>query len=119
MVSPASGITTRSITITTTWALLWLPWTDEVEFDSPQSFGTALITFSPDRKVDGRNIWVGKGSHGVHVEVATDEADIQIRQDEIDEDVHSRHLPVRLGIDLTQPVTRARIVMTIQPATDE
>jgi len=92
---------------------------DEVEFDTPQPFGTALITFSPDRKVDGRNIWVGKGSHGVHVEVAADEADIEIRQDEINEDVHSRHLPVRLGIDLTQPVTRARIVMTIRPAAEE
>lgn len=93
--------------------------TDEVEFDTPQSFGTALITFSPDRKVEGRDIWVGEGSHRVHVEVATDEADVAIRQDEIDEDVHNRHLPVRLGIDLTQPVTRARIVMTIRPATKE
>lgn len=93
--------------------------TDEVEFDTPQSFGTALITFLPDRKVDGRSIWIGKGDQRVHVEVAADEADVEIRQDEIDEDVHSRHQPVRLGIDLTQPVTRARIVVAIRPATKE
>jgi len=93
--------------------------TDEVEFEAPRSFGTALITFSPDRKVDERNIWIGAGSHRVRVEVSADGSDVEIRQDEIDEDVHSRHLPIRLGIDLTQPVTRARIIMTIRPATRE
>jgi hypothetical protein len=66
---------------------------------------------------NGRSIWVGKGSHRVHVEVAADGADVEIRQEEIDEDVHSRHLPVRLGIDLTEPVTQARTVMAIRPAT--
>lgn len=88
--------------------------TDEVEFDTPQTFGTALVTFSPQRRIKGREIWVGKGKNQVRVEV--DGVECRIEQEEIHEDVHSRHLPVRLGIDLTEPVARARIVVTIRPA---
>jgi hypothetical protein len=89
---------------------------DEVEFDSPQTFGTALITFSPHRRIEGREIRIGKGKGQVRAEVTVDGAECKIEQQEIHEDVHSRHLPVRLGIDLTEPVTRAKIIVTIQPA---
>jgi len=90
--------------------------TDEVEFDTPQTFGTALITYSPQRQIEGREIRVGKREGQVRVEVLVDGAECRIDQQEIREDVHSRHPPVRLGIDLTKPVTRARVVVTIRPA---
>jgi hypothetical protein len=90
--------------------------TDEVEFDAPQTFGTSLITFSPQRQIEGRTIWIGKGDGRVRVELVVDGAECKIQQEEIREDVHNRHLPIRLGIDLTKPVTRARIDVTIRPA---
>ncbi len=89
---------------------------DEVEFDKPQSFGTALITFQPQPVVSDHGIQIGQGADAVIVEVSTDGAKFNVQQEEIHEDVHSRHLPVRIGIDLTEPVKRARITMTIRPA---
>jgi len=88
---------------------------DEVEFAAPQQFGTALITFSPHRQVGAGEIRIGRGGAGVVVTVDAGGAEFSIAQEEIHEDVHGRHLPVRMGIDLTQPVTQARIVMTIRP----
>ena len=54
----------------------------------------------------------------MHVEV-TARAAIKVREEEIHEDLHSPHLPVRFGFDLGQPVTRAKIVATIRPGSGE
>ena len=89
---------------------------DEVEFDKPQPFGTALITFQPQPVVSDHGIQIGQGADAIIVEVSTDGAKFNVQQEEIHEAVHSRHLPVRIGIDLTEPVKRARITMTIRPA---
>jgi hypothetical protein len=89
---------------------------DEVEFDKPQSFGTALITFWPQPVVRGRRVQIGQNPEAVVVEISTDGAEFDVHQEEIHEEVHSRHLPVRIGIDLTEPVKQARITMTVRPA---
>jgi hypothetical protein len=89
--------------------------TDEVEFASPQTFGTALVTFSPPRKIDGRRLAIGDGAAAVLVEATAGDAGIKVREEELHEDVHSPRLPVRLGIDVAQPVTRAKLALTICP----
>jgi hypothetical protein len=88
---------------------------DEVEFDSPQSFGTALITFSPERKILDRAIVIGSGRDALRIAIDAGAAEIKISQNEIEEDIHGKVLPVRFGIDLAKPATRAQIRLTIQP----
>ena len=89
--------------------------TDEVEFDSPQTFATALITFSPQHRIEGHTIRIGDGKGRIVAEVTVEAAEYEIQQEEIHEDVHSRQLPVRLGINLTKPVRQATIAVTIRP----
>ena len=89
---------------------------DEVEFNAPQAFGTALITFCAKPEIWDREILVGDGDGRVRVAVSTRGANCKIRQETLDEDVHAPHPPVRIGIDLTEPVRQAAITLTIQPA---
>jgi hypothetical protein len=91
--------------------------TDEVEFDSPQSFGTALITFSDWKRLGPNQLQVGDGREAVRVEITTDGPACEIQAEEIKEDVHGGRTPTRLGIDLTQPVNRATITLKISPTT--
>ena len=92
---------------------------DDVEFAQPETFGTALITYTPQRQVQGGKIVIGKGAAAIQVEVTAEGAAITIREEEIREDVHGPHQPVRFGFDLGQPVTRAKIVATIRPGSGE
>jgi len=91
--------------------------TDEVEFDSPQSFGTALITFDDWKRPARDRLLVGDGDDKVVVEIDTGGAAFELKPVEIKEDVRSPRLPKRLGIDLTEPVTKATVRLTIAPAT--
>ncbi len=90
--------------------------TDEVEFDGPQSFGTAVITFSDWKRLAPDRLQVGNGREAVQVEITTDGPAFQIQADQIKEDVRGRRLPTRLGIDLTEPARRATITLKIVPA---
>jgi len=88
---------------------------DEVEFDDPQSFGTALVTFAEWKQVAPNRLVIGTGTSAVRVDIAVEGPATEIRADEIKEDVRGGHLPIRLGIDLTEPVTRAKITLSIAP----
>jgi len=90
--------------------------TDEVEFATPQSFGTALITLDGWKRLAPNRLLIGKGAAAVEVEIATDGAAIEIEAQQIKEDVRTRRLPTRLGIDLVEPVTKATIRLTIVPS---
>jgi len=89
---------------------------DEVELDSPQDFGTALITFSRWKRLAPNRLLVGDGRGAVQVEIAADGGDIEIKAEEIKEDLPGGRIPTRLGIDLTKPAARATIKLTIRPA---
>jgi hypothetical protein len=89
---------------------------DEVEFDSPHDFGTALITFSPWKRLAPKRLLVGDGREAVQVEIAVEGGDFQIAAEEIKEDLSGGRIPVRLGIDLTKPAATAAIKVTITPA---
>jgi len=91
--------------------------TDEVEFDSPQTFGTALITFDDWKRPAENRLLIGDGEDKVVVEIDTGGAAFELKPVEIKEDVRSRRLPKRLGIDLAEPVTTATVRLTIAPAT--
>ena len=89
--------------------------TDTVEFAEPQAFGTALITFSLAVKVQGRTILIGQGAGAVRVELAVVGAEVKVESEQLHEDLHGSQLPVRLGIDLAEPVKQATITATIRP----
>lgn len=90
--------------------------TDEVAFTSPQSFGTALITFSNWRKQGDDALVVGEGPGAVQVRVDTGTEPWELKAEKIDEDLPGGRIPIRLGIDLTRPVEKAVVRLTIVPA---
>jgi len=91
--------------------------TDEVEFDSPQSFGTALVTFGDWERAAGNRLLVADGDEKVTVQIDTGGAAFELKSAEIKEDVRSPRLPKRLGIDLAEPVTKVTVRVTIAPGT--
>lgn len=89
--------------------------TDEVEFASPQEFGTALITFAKWRREGDAALIVGEGAQSVRVEIAARGGEVKLSGEEIEEDCHGGH-PTRLGIDLAGPAATAQITLRIRPA---
>ncbi len=88
---------------------------DEVRLATPASFGTALVTLSPwSRSGDGR-LLVGDSGSAVQVDIAAEGGKLAIDSEEIREDLPHGHIPERLGIDFTEPVTEATITLTITP----
>jgi len=88
---------------------------DEVEFSTPQSFETALVTFLPWRQAGPNRAVVGQGPDAVAVEVSAEGSPIQIAAEPIDEDLPGGRKPVRLGIGLNEPVAKAALRVTIAP----
>lgn len=88
---------------------------DAVEFDSPQEFGTALITFGPWKELAANRLQLGEAPDSVVVEIAVDGGEFRVTPEKIDENLRGNHTCTRLGIDLTKPVARATIVQTITP----
>jgi hypothetical protein len=109
--------------------------TDTVEFASPQTFGTALVTLGKWQRADDGNLLVSDGDEAVRVEIrAKSKADTPVRPSvmSLDEecppykfakfDVQAEEIiedapvkPTRIGINLKQPVTAAAIMLKITP----
>ncbi len=88
---------------------------DEVEFASPQSFETALITFSPWNQAGPGRLVVGKGAEAVRIEIAAEGGPVEIKGEEIHEDLPGGRIPTRLGIGLAAPVSKGAVRLTIAP----
>ncbi|MCC6125392.1 MAG: heparinase II/III family protein [Pirellulales bacterium] len=88
---------------------------DEVEFDRPESFGTALMTHEKWERRGPSGLSIGEGADAVLVEIAVEGGEFRLDPQEIHEDVHGNRLPVRLGIELTKPVVKAKITTVIDP----
>lgn len=86
---------------------------DEVEFTSPQSFETALITFLPWKQTGSGRLVVGKGAEAVRVEISADASPLEIKTEEIHEDLPGGRIPTRLGIGLAGPVSKGAVRVTI------
>jgi hypothetical protein len=89
--------------------------TDEVEFDAPQNFGTALITFSKWKRLGHNRLQVGEGPDAVIVDVQVTGGDFQIVPEEIHEDLPEGRIPIRLGIELSKPAQHTTIAVEISP----
>ena len=89
--------------------------TDEVELNSPQAFGTALITFDSWKRVSDSRLVVGQGRTAVQVDVATGGLPFQLQAEQIKEELPDNALPTRIGIDLAEPAAKATITVVIAP----
>jgi len=89
--------------------------TDEVIFDKPLPFGTALITFEPWRQLAPGRLRIGQGRGAVEVSIDAGGQGYEIHPEKIEEDLGRPGVPTRLGIELEGPVHQARITVTIRP----
>jgi hypothetical protein len=88
---------------------------DTVEFDSPQTFGTALITFDPWKQLDPAHLRVGNATDGVTVAIGAEGGQYRVEAESIQEQLPDGRIPIRIGIDFVKPVTNAVIEMNITP----
>ncbi len=91
---------------------------DRVEFDSPQTFGTALVTFGKWKRLAADRLRVGDVPDAVVVVIDVRGGEFRLVPEQIEEDLPGGRKPTRLGIELTEPVKRAEIKMTIAPTTN-
>ena len=90
--------------------------TDEVAFDSPQAFETALITLGRWKRAAPRSLIVYDSDEAVRVDIETTGGEFEVKAEQIREDVRTRSLPVRLGIAFKKPVAAGAITVKITPA---
>jgi hypothetical protein len=84
---------------------------DDVVFETPQSFGTALITTGDVKQVSPGTLLISNGEEKQTVEIDCGGSSFSIRIEQITED--SSIKPTRIGIELDGPVTAAFITTTI------
>ena len=89
---------------------------DEVAFETPESFGTAVITFGPWQQVAANRLRVGQGAAAVEIAIDTENVPFEVKAEEIKEDVRGGKTPIRLGIDLSHPIQKATVRIVIEPA---
>jgi len=88
---------------------------DEVAFSAPESFETALITWGTWKRLSDDELLIIDDLGAVKVRIDTGGADFDLRWEKLDEDVHTKKKPMRLGIALKSPVKTATVTLRIQP----
>ncbi len=89
--------------------------TDEVEFSQPKKFGTSLITFEKWKLLSPGRILIGEGNNALVADIDAGSSGFKVKAETIEEDLSARKLPTRIGINLSDPVKRAKIKVTIRP----
>ncbi|MHC4480817.1 MAG: hypothetical protein ACYS1C_07590, partial [Planctomycetota bacterium] len=85
--------------------------TDEVAFDRPEQFGTALITLGGWEELDSGSLLVSDGEEAVRIDVEVAGGRFDIESEQIPLGVK----PTRLGINLRRPVRQATVRVVITP----
>ena len=88
---------------------------DEVEFTREEDFGTALITLAKWKQLGPNQLQIGEGAEAVQVEIVVEGGEFRLDPQEIKEDLPEHLVPIRLGLDLTKPVKKAKITTIITP----
>ncbi len=90
--------------------------TDQVAFATPQSFGTALITYGTAQETSPGVFLFQQKNEFVQVTIETQGVPFTINNEILKETTKSGQKVRRLGINLSQPVTSATITLKIAPA---
>lgn len=88
--------------------------TDEVEYTTPETFGSALITYGKVALPAPDTIVISDGSGCVRVKVSTKGTTFKITS--LPLKTQGSHAPTRIGIDLNTPVTRETVTLHITVA---
>lgn len=86
---------------------------DKVEFTTPQTFETPLITRGRFKETDKGKLLIYDADQVIDVTVQVTGGDYQIKSDLIEED--SAVKPTRLALAFTAPVTTATVEVTVAP----
>lgn len=89
--------------------------TDRMQFSSPQTYETALVTFSDIREIPGGTFIVSEDGTSFRVEVDTGGLDYTVDRVTIEEDLPGGTLPTRTGLSLREPVSNAVVSLYITP----
>ena len=89
---------------------------DTMESETPQHFGTAIVTFSDWTVIGPGRLRVGRGDSRVMVEFYALPGKLKVIDEEIREDLPGNRIPIRIGFDLEKPARKATIHVTITPA---
>ncbi|HSW44732.1 MAG TPA: heparinase II/III family protein [Phycisphaerae bacterium] len=89
---------------------------DEVVFKSPQTFGTALITFGQWKQTGPGRLRVQDGEEAVDVAITAQGGEISIKAEEIHENLIAKRTPTRIGINLARPIEKGSITVVVTPA---
>jgi len=89
--------------------------TDEVTFSKPCDFGSALITFDKWKRLSDSSLVISDQDKALRVDIDVTGGDFEIKPEAIKEDLSSRRLPTRLGINLTKHVLHAVVSLKIRP----
>lgn len=90
--------------------------TDRVEFTTPRSFATALLTRGSWQRLDDGTLLIRDGDEALRVEIDANGDAFEIQAEEIPEDAPVQ--PTRLGLNLVRPVTTATVMLTITPESE-
>lgn len=88
---------------------------DEVSFSSPQTFETALITWGSCKQVSSTELMLNDEHGALRVQFEAGIGQCNISSQEINEDLPNHRKPLRIGIALKAPVTKATVTLTIIP----
>ncbi|NUQ01223.1 MAG: heparinase II/III family protein, partial [Armatimonadetes bacterium] len=91
---------------------------DRVEFTSPQMFATALVTYAVWKQTGPTTLLFYDAENAAKVELEVS-LPFTLRSEVLDEQVHMPNKPTRIGIDLNEAVSEARIVATITAVAPE
>jgi hypothetical protein len=86
---------------------------DQVKFEKPETFETALITWGSVKQTAPNELTIADGTGSVRVQVDSGGLPWRMKTEIITEDV--RRKPTRVGLKLDQPVKEARFQVTITP----
>ncbi len=86
---------------------------DHVQFATPQTFATALITLGSWQKLEGGGLLIYDMDRAVRADIDTGGKPFEIKAEEIHE--NAPVTPTRIGIALTEPVTDATVTIKITP----
>ncbi|NMA46871.1 MAG: hypothetical protein GX945_09955 [Lentisphaerae bacterium] len=86
---------------------------DDVVFSSPQSFGSALITYHRIHQRDDGALLIYDGEGGFAVTTQAEGGELIYAPEEIENP--GRQSPTRLGFNFSKPVLQASIAYAIQP----
>lgn len=88
---------------------------DEVKFSKPEAFETALITWGKIKIINATTLEIADSNSVVRVVIDTQGRAFRLKQETIDEDVHSKRKPVRLGIALNENILSGTVTLQISP----